>query len=327
MTNNQLLKKISTRINKLEQQLQTRFFIDLNFGYKNSVVLLAGVSRSGTTWLSNIINYDNNYRYIFEPFKHNKVEIFKDYNPKLYISPSTEEKEFLKKVRLVMSGKLRNEWADRFNQKIISSQRLIKVIHANLFLKWLHLNFPEIPIIFLLRHPYAVATSKIKLKFEMSLSCYLVQEKLMEDFLNPFRQELEQAEENYQKTGNAFENYIFNWCIENYVPLKQFKQDEIHVIFYEELCARPEYIIEKMFKFLNKDYNDKSMTAFYKPSQLSRKNSAVKVTNKNLVDAWKKDITEAQVTRTVEILKLFELDKIYTQDPMPHSENLSQIMG
>jgi len=26
------------------------------------------------------------------------------------------------------------------------------------------------------------------------------------------------------------------WCIENYIPLKQFKRNEILVLFYEDLC-------------------------------------------------------------------------------------------
>jgi hypothetical protein len=41
-------------------------------------------------------------------------------------------------------------------------------------------------------------------------------------------------------TGLRRINGLKRWCIENYVPLKQFKRGEIHLAFYESFCERPE---------------------------------------------------------------------------------------
>ena len=38
-------------------------------------VLLAGTGRSGTTWAANIINYANTYRFMFEPFYPQAVDV------------------------------------------------------------------------------------------------------------------------------------------------------------------------------------------------------------------------------------------------------------
>ena len=59
----------------------------------------------------------------------------------------------------------------------------------------------------------------------------------MEDFLNPFKEEIEKAQ-------TRFEKFILRWCIQNYVPLKQFKRGEIHLAFYEDFCEKPKSEID-----------------------------------------------------------------------------------
>ena len=49
------------------EEASRKLFIDLSRDYRRSVYL-AGDGRSGTTWISEIINCDNRYRYMFEPF-------------------------------------------------------------------------------------------------------------------------------------------------------------------------------------------------------------------------------------------------------------------
>jgi hypothetical protein len=66
-------------------------------------------------------------------------------------------------ARKVFTGEIRNRWIDRQNERIYSRYRLIKEIRINLALKWLHDNFPEVPILFLMRHPCAVVASRMEL--------------------------------------------------------------------------------------------------------------------------------------------------------------------
>ena len=42
-------------------------YVDLGKGDHRDAVFLAGSGRSGTTWLSEVINYKGGYRYVFEP--------------------------------------------------------------------------------------------------------------------------------------------------------------------------------------------------------------------------------------------------------------------
>lgn len=322
-----LLRKGVYEAKQLQNNLQTKSFVDYGLGQKGTV-FLAGTSRSGTTWFSDVINYNGQYRYMFEPFYEKQNPLCKDFREKQYIRAHHSEAQFLTPVSKILSGKARNHWTDRFNETIITNKRLIKAIRANLFLLWLHQNFPDLPIILLLRHPFAVAASKMQLSWKRSLSTYLNQDALIKDYLLPFQKELVSSEEKFKSSGDSFDNLIFIWCIENYVPLtqlRQFQKNKIHIVFYENCCVEPEVETKRLFAYLKEDYNPAVLSHLKKASKLSRDNSAV-VKGESLIDGWKKYLTDQQMDRALEILNLFGLDLLYTADLMPHSKNLNQFM-
>lgn len=231
------MRAISTQINTLnrrfQSKLRTNYYIDYSSGYDNTI-FLAGCARSGTTWVSDIINHQNEYCYIFEPFWSEKINIFKKLelcNAK-YLNCNTENQELLTAIKFVLTGRLRNSWSDQYNQTFITNKRLVKAVRANLLLAWLHNHIPSLPIILLLRHPCAVVNSRIKLDWETSIDKYLVQEQLVTEFLAPFLGKIKQI----SNKGDRFEKAILAWAIEKYVPLKQFNHDEICIVFYENIC-------------------------------------------------------------------------------------------
>jgi Sulfotransferase domain len=195
---------------------------------------------------------------------------------------------------------------------VFLQKRLIKDVRANLMLKWIHTNFPGIPIILLFRHPCAVACSRIKQNWSTNLEAFLTQKDLMEDYLNPFKTEIE-------KTHDIFEKEIFSWCIENYVPLRQFKRGEIYLAFYEKYCEDPNREAERIFSYLGKKPDNVAFVNLRSPSATSRAYSAI-LSGGSLIDSWRNYITKKQLQRAIEILKLFGLDSIYTDESIPHIE-------
>lgn len=312
-------------MNFLASQTKHDFFLDYGSDYRNSI-FLSGVSRSGTTWASNIINYRNEYRYIFEPFDSDRVEICQKFKDRQYLKPDNQDEAFLKVANAILTGKIKSKWTDKFNKKRITNKRLIKDTRANFLLKYLKVNFPELKIILLLRHPCAVANSRIKLKWATNLDKYLLQNDLMQEYLNPFRQYIQDSQTLYKlNREDIFENSIFAWCCQNYVPLKQFKFNEICIVFYENLCIDPEMEIKKIFSFLGKSYEENVLESLEQPSQVTRKDSSIS-TGDNLVNGWRNHITDEQITRAVKILSLFGLDEIYSEKSLPNTDNLRLVM-
>ncbi|TCJ15261.1 hypothetical protein E0L93_13200 [Rubrobacter taiwanensis] len=296
---------------KAKNRVLGKLFIDRNRDYRNTV-FLAGAGRGGTTWVSEIINYDGRYRYIFEPFHPGRVKSVRSFRHKQYIRPDNRDGKYLKPAWNILSGKVRSSWTDRFYKgRFVYDRRLVKDIRMNLALYWLRRNFPEMPIILLLRHPCAVAASRMKLGWRGSLAqTYLSQRELVEDFLAPFEREIQAAEER------DFDRYIFGWCIENYVPLRQFSEGELLVVFYENFCERPREEVARTFRYLGRGFDDSVFAAMREPSPLARKESAV-LLGERPADGWKRHVTPEQTKRAVEILALFGLDGVYSEDPMP----------
>lgn len=289
------------------QKLYTKYFIDL--GNYRKTVLLAGGGRSGTTWVGDLINYRNRYRVMFEPFHAKKIGLLEHFEQFQYLRPDNRSNVYLQPVTAILSGNIRHEWIDRFNKKFIARKRLIKEIRGNLMLKWIQTNFPEIPIVLLLRHPCAVINSRMKLGWQPNPARYLNQIDLVEDFLKPFCPIIE-------NTSDIFEKYVIHWCVQYLVPLKQFKMGEILVAFYEDLCVEPERELKRIFDFIGEPFKPAVMDEIWKPSAVSRQGSAI-ASGGDLIRSWQKDMTPHQVEKVVEILNIFGLGRIYSQDPMP----------
>ena len=302
------MKKGPAKLRRAGERLAGSLHLNLDSDPGNSV-FLAGSGRSGTTWLSEIINHDNEYRYIFEPFYPDKVAVCKNFRRKQYLRPEDQRKEFLEPARAILSGRVRSLWTDRFNKKLLVRRRLIKDIRANLLLGWIRPNFPEMPLVLLLRHPCAVTDSRLALGWRDVLDDTLEQASLVEDFLAPFETEIRNAE-------GAFERSVFLWCIENYVPLKQLNKEDLLLIFYEDLCMHPEHEVRRLFSFLDKNFDKSVFSSVRRPSRLSRRQDPTTL-GRRAVDGWKRSIDPGLVQRTVEILALFGLDRIYEEDPMP----------
>lgn len=293
--------------------MRRRYYLDLSSDYRDSLVL-AGTGRSGTTWISEVINYRNEYRLMDEPDRNGRIEAFAHFNAIQYIRPDDDNSAYLEPLALALSGRLRNDWADRFNTRIVSNKRLVKFIRASLYLKWLVDHFPGLRVALLMRHPCAVCLSQSRLDWEIDLhDILLVQPQLMADFLEPFRDQIAAAD-------TLCEKRLWMWCVENYVALAQLEPGDVHLAFYESFCEEPTKEIERLFNFYGKEWDASIDEAMRKPSNSSKPDSAI-VTGKSRVDSWMKHITDDQRELARHMLRQFGLDAIYSVDsPLPDTE-------
>jgi len=282
--------------------------------YRKSI-FIAGSARSGTTWLQDIVNFNNDYRILFEPFDPKKVDLVKKWKDFQYLRADENDPKFLEPMKKILKGQINDSWVNSYNKRLFSQRRIIKAIYANLFLFWMKNHFPEVPILLILRHPCAVANSKINIvgknfRYDINpINSYLTQHELMEDYFLPYEEQIRSAK-------TVFETFIFMWCIENLVPITQFQKGEIFVAFYENICVNPESEIKNIFSFINKPYSSDVMNKVNTPGVMSREKSAINQ-GTNLIKSWRKNITDDQIKKAVEILNLFGLDIIYNDTDMP----------
>ena len=108
------------------------------------------------------------------------------------------------------------------------------------------------------------------------------------------------------------------------VPLRQLGEGEFHVAFYENFAAKPHEELDLLFNFLGRTYDDRALAQIWRPSQ-NTKNIVDPpiVTGKSVLESWRAAVSEADLREAVELLSLFGLDSIYSDETMPRREGLA----
>lgn len=283
-------------------------------------VWIAGDGRSGTTWLANLLNYRGELRFLFEPFHPLNEPGMATFEPFPYVRPGSSAPQLEHYIRSVFSPDFQSEWSTRFADAGPFDGILLKCIFSNLFLGWADKIFPSVPKILLLRHPCAVAASKLSLaakgwKWGTESVQFWDRADLREDYLWPHELLIREANDD------PFQHYVLTWAILNRVPLQQLGEDRLHVVFYERLCAEPEKELSRLFRYLGHPEpdrvweHDELRKRYAAPSCTSRPES-VGYSVEERLNAWTRQVDRRQACRSMEIIEAFGLDHLYKEDPL-----------
>jgi hypothetical protein len=296
------------------QEIASRFYINPEPDLRRSI-LVAGTARSGTTWLGDILASQIPSRILFEPFNPDLVPEYRGFHYFQYLRPGMENPRFRAFAHRIFTGEIRNRWIDSQNERIRSGYRIIKEIRINLALKWLHDNFPEVPIILLLRHPCAVVASRIDLGWatDADIQPFLSQPDLVADHLAPCMDLIKTAKTDEEK-------HAIIWSVSNLVSLRQFKPGEIKIVYYENLCTQPEIELPVIFESVGQKYRESIIDTVSRPSQTTRVTSAV-VDGTDKISAWRKKLSAAQIENILRVVDAFGLGHVYGDSILPLGNN------
>ena len=274
-----------------------------------STVFLAGSGRSGTTWVGDVIAAQGPYRVMFEPFQPGGAAL-PGWHVQEYVRPADRDPRHLRPAAAILTGKVRGVWVDTYNRRFLCRRRLIKEVRANLFLKWLHEAFPAVRIVFMLRHPCAVASSRVQLGWwRRDYEDLLTQSDLVTDHLAPYADDLRAAQD-------PFERQVWLWCVENLVALSQLQPGDALPVFYEHLCVEPEREFRRVLAFAGADPDAHVSALHGRASVTSREWSAV-LSGADPVGAWHARVSEQQAQRAREICARVGLDALYGDGDVP----------
>jgi hypothetical protein len=310
-------------VQRAQRSVFARVFVD-RAGDQHGTTWVIGGPRSGTTWIAEAINYRNEYRFIAEPIFPGKCPEFAHFLKGQYVRPQNQDPRFREPLTALLTGRIRHPRIDGVNCNPAATRRLIKDVHANLLARWVYVNLPGAHIVFVIRHPLAVMTSRMDLApvegradFDPDLARFLQQEELMADFLAPFETVIRDAR-------TPLEQYALWWCVENYVFLRQFDHGDVHTLCYEDLRWRPSEEVPRLAAYLRRDL-DGIHAKLGRPSR-----SAYGGLLHHGIDpgtAWTIRWSADEVREVMKIIAMFGLDQIYTDDPRPKPGGLQAAMS
>ena len=323
---------------------------------KNNPLIIAGSGRSGTTWVLDVIAETNNLRPVFEPLCRRGVPEAWVFGRR-YVRENADEPELKRFMEKVFNGELNYIWPNTrilpdkmrpsFSQitswnytytllsryknfflqyfsysRIKSFRPITKFIRANLMLDWLSANFDP-RIIFLVRHPGAVAASKMAAakteggaiwdfngpNEQRILSQYKHDQQLRNDYLDKYF-------EIFSGKLSPVAGHTLIWCIENMLPIYNLQKKKRYVFFYEDIVNNPEKEFDHMVKILGLERTPDNADVL-KPSQQAsielRNSSSVN----NQLTRWMKSFDEQQLKEIDRMLRFFKVSIYDAYDPMP----------
>jgi len=280
-----------------------RYFIVLlilkfkSFKLENSLIIL-GESRSGTTWLLEILAQAPNTVIHWEPINIRLGVLKGQYNfgRRAYIPEENTDVSYLMLFKDVLTMKRISPWSTRFCKvrKLFKARFVVtKFVKVCLLLPWLvnRFKFKYKPIL-LLRHPIATAYSQVKTfnKDKLDLKPFKIPQVINNERYEPHVDFINQLSTHLQRQ-------VALWCL-NTVPILKHPGHgkDWKVVYYEKILMSPNQELENLNKELGINIPIKSI-AFQKASQMA-------------VDQLYKPIPESQLKKWMDLIDSKELECI-----------------
>jgi hypothetical protein len=270
-------------------------------------IVIFGVARSGTTWLSQIIS-EAGYELNFEPI--GSMNFAEDYKlkvepiPPFHYLEKRDKNNYKSYIDMIMSTEIKDKFVLRPNKQnyIGSNKKVIKLIRANLIIPWMqkHYDFYGILII---RSPHATINSQIK--SHMNEAVKDIEQFYPENVLRNFNSK---QRDIMKKVKNRKDILAVNWCIQNYVPLKRADRKILIIVKYEDLVKNPKNVIRKLSKKTGFQFTKEVKEQLYKKSFMIRKETK-EIRNYDPRTSWRQSFTKKETDSVTKIVREFNLEE------------------
>ena len=263
-------------------------------------VWLVSDGRSGSTWLSSLLNYRQTFAEYFEP-------LHSMFSPEFFGDPLImyERPGHLSdKLRTFYARTFSRRWSSRRSGPSNPERKsvLVKDIHALLLAKAVSAELPEIEVVCLVRDPAAVASSKLMMEKHGAAwfrepALLLQNELLLSDWLLPFEKAISEARTQFQK-------YVMLWAIMYHVISRQFVPSQITFVRHTDSQER---ILEIANKFSHAEHDRQGAKIQFADAFNSRsRTDAPKGSAKYTPSQWELEYSQ-------EIVHMFGLEHILSE--------------
>lgn len=300
---------------KQAKQWGWRFFLNAVPCSLEDTIVVAGVARSGTSWLAELVMTLPGYKLMGEPLAYGLDRA--DHNPALQ-SPDYEDAELRTYLRDVMEGRCPGGWRlgtdSRVRRLIRHGKRrrmVTKFIHGNRLLQWIARTFEIRGIILIIRHPCAVVASMQKYgawyyatPTGVSPSLEHVEEGLSDSLVQEVRERLPRRPRSNE------EMLALRWALDHYIPF--FVHAEAGypwtLVPYERLVTKGRSELERLFASIGAEVPPEAEERLSETSRSAQRTGVYAADVKKQLSKWRRQLEAGQIDRILEIAHAFGLD-------------------
>ncbi|GGD84797.1 sulfotransferase [Planktosalinus lacus] len=287
---------------------------------KGKNILITGATRSGSTWVGNVIGAHPKVDNIIEPFNLNRINRYKIIDLDYWFPKVTERSEIglQIKVRKLIKYYLNtnffylitNSYKSYEGHSILISNkkrlrrawRPIKMIKdpiAVFSVPWLVKEFDLNPVI-LIRHPAAFALSIKDKNWWFDFDDFLRQPIFFSDGLESLKDEVIQYQKDI-KEKDIVDNAALLWkIIYAQVGIYQEKNPEWYFITHETLSLNPIIEFQKLFEYLELPFTNQVKDYIQKSTKAKDHGKHFRDSLTNAIK-WKKNLSQEEQQRIAKL--------------------------
>lgn len=320
MNRQTLTRKIKFLYRGVASSTLIKIFKRKGYDAQKTIIIL-GSTRSGSTWLAELISSVPGHIQIFEPMNAQYIKPARDINIErnMYLTKEDSWQEGAFFFNRIFSGKLVNPWlcSQIKPKEVISSNRLVvKFVRGNMLLDWMLHNMSVLPPALVVRHPCAVIASQLHKGWTPNLKV-LLNNRFFNDFPQ-FKEPCSALKGNEKISALA-------WCIRYYAPLAMTKPYPYLLVSYEGLVRNGEQELKRLFDAWDLPFTDDIKQRLFKPSNTIAEGSEI-IKGRDPLAGWQKKLSSQQVDDILSVLEIFGLD-FYDRSLEPNYDKLNNFQA
>lgn len=269
---------------------------------------LCSTVRSGSTWVSEVLNAITKCRVIFEPLASHKISSW-EYEERPCVPRDRDEPRLKGYFASLLSGAIYQSWIDHIGFRPWSNAMIVKLVRAAFIIGWLRENFPTVPIALLLRHPIPTAFSAMKLGWECPLETITSFRCISSEVIGHIQQSLGYSD-------SIFARWLTFWAVENSIALTEARRIGASVFFYESICDSPQNEFTRLASECGLPVQGFSYNRIRRPSATSRVSHEMSLEDR--IESWIGECSSEQYRIAERVIGTFGLEDIYrARSPWP----------
>jgi sulfotransferase family protein len=313
---------VRDRVVRRAGRINREIFREGNHDLAKTAVVL-GSGRGGTTWLAEVMAREHGSRVLFEPFHPRIAALNSDLA--LFLAADAEDLESHRRIARVLSGRVRHRQIDHIQSPRFPASRVVKDIHATNLAPWMERTFPQVPIVYVVRHPLATSVSRLRAGVFNGLGSYLetkagrrwAERSPVAEWLPLY--------DRYAVDEDPLVRLVAEWCIENVYPLSRMVGSSIAFAHYERLVLDPAAEIGRLLAHcasaLGSGAGEAKLSGVREPSAMDWFGTAAKAGTgrdwESILARWTEEVPPGQLDECLAVVENFGIDVAYGEDPLP----------